>query len=138
MIRVFARSSAMWYSSSMPRRLSLDRACDLFLDHLKVERNLAPNTIESYSRDLLAMCRFLAERGTDQASQVTIEDLTEYLLAMMEGDLGARSRGRAVVAIRGLFRYLCRERYLEDDPTERLDSPALGQSAARCHRHGGH
>ena len=32
--------------------MNLDRACDLYLDHLKVERNLSPNTLEGYSRDL--------------------------------------------------------------------------------------
>jgi hypothetical protein len=29
----------------MPRRLELDRAIDLFLDHLKVERGLSANNI---------------------------------------------------------------------------------------------
>ena len=104
-------------------RLSLDRGCDLFLDHLKVERNLTANTIESYSRDLAAMCRFVAALGRAHADEITAADIVDYLLHMMNEGLGPRSRGRAFVVIRGLFRFLCGERYLDSDPTERLDSP---------------
>ncbi|MBS1123955.1 MAG: hypothetical protein H6Q90_6183, partial [Deltaproteobacteria bacterium] len=36
----------------MARRLRLDEAADLYLDHLKVERGLARNTLDGYGRDL--------------------------------------------------------------------------------------
>ncbi|MCG8423722.1 MAG: site-specific tyrosine recombinase XerD [Proteobacteria bacterium] len=109
----------------MPRCPHLDRACDLFLDHLKVERNLAPNTIESYSRDLTALRGFLIERGRTSPVEVGTDDLIEYLLVMLDTGLGASSRARALVTIRGLFRFLCGEHYLDSDPTERIDAPRL-------------
>jgi integrase/recombinase XerD len=111
----------------VPRSLDLDRACDLYLDHLKVERNLTPNTIESYSRDLTRLRRFLAERGRHAVDDVTAADLTDYLLDMLEAKLGARSRARALVALRGWFRFLLAERYLEGDPTATLDAPRTGR-----------
>ncbi len=107
----------------MPPRLTLDRACDLFLDHIKVERNLTPNTIESYSRDLATLCRFAVARGRKRIDEISPEDLTDYFISRVEAGSSARSRGRALVAIRGLFRFLAGERYLDSDPTERLDSP---------------
>lgn len=111
----------------MPARLDLDRACDLYLDHLKVERNLAANTIEGYSRDLVRLRRFLDERGRARPDQVTGLDLTDYLLHLAGEQLGSRSRARALVAIRGWFRFLVAERYLERDPTETLDAPRIGR-----------
>jgi integrase/recombinase XerD len=111
----------------VPRSPDLDRACDLYLDHLKVERNLTPNTIESYSRDLTRLRRFLAERGRHTADDVTAADLTDYLLDMLDSGLGARSRARALVALRGWFRFLLSERYLDGDPTATLDAPRIGR-----------
>jgi hypothetical protein len=84
----------------VPSRLDLDRGCDLYLDHLKVERNLAANTIDGYSRDLARLRRFLDARGRAAVDQVSDADLTDYLLDLADA-LSARSRARAVVAIRG-------------------------------------
>jgi integrase/recombinase XerD len=110
----------------VPSRLDLDRACDLFLDHLKVERNLAANTIEGYSRDLARLRRFLCGRGRAVIDEISPADLTDYLLDLADA-LSARSRARAVVAIRGWFRFLVAERHLERDPTETLDGPRIGR-----------
>ena len=107
--------------------MDLDRACDLFLDHIKVERNLAQNTVESYSRDLTRLTRFLSARGRTVIDAVGVEDLLDYLLHLLDDGLSARSRARALVAIRGLFRFLVEDRYLERDPTELLDAPQLGR-----------
>lgn len=111
----------------MPRNLDLDRACDLFLTHLKVERNLSPNTIQAYSRDLARLCSFLEERGLEGAAQVTAAELTDHLIALADAKLSARSRARALVAARGLFRFLVAEGHLAADPTETLDSPRIGR-----------
>src|SRR5690606_4457576 len=100
---------------------------DLFLDHLKVERNLARNTLESYARDLASLRRFLDGQGVADADQVRPLHLTDYLLHLSERRLSARSRARALVAIRGLFRYLVAERRIDRDPTETLDPPRLGR-----------
>ncbi len=107
--------------------LALDPACDRFLAHLKVERNLSPNTIEAYSRDLTRLCRFLDDRNVDRVDHVGPIELTDYLLALAEGGLSPRSRARALVAIRGWFRFLVGERLLDADPTETIDGPRIGR-----------
>lgn len=107
--------------------LDLDRATDLFLDHLKVERNLAANTLEAYSRDLARLRRFLGDRGLEEPGEVRASDLTDYLLHLAEAGLAPRSRARALVAVRGWFRFLVADRYLEADPTETLEAPRIGR-----------
>ncbi len=121
----------------MARRLSLDRAVDLFLDHLKVERGLAANTLDGYGRDLVRLGGFLAALGRADVDDVTAADLTDHLIGLADAGLGARSRARALVAIRGLFRHLIAEHWLEADPSELIDAPrtvqrspvVLGESA---------
>lgn len=107
----------------MAKRLPTDRAIDLFLDHLKVERGLSVNTLDGYGRDLGRFAAFLAARARHDVDDVTVMDLTDHLIELAEGGLGARSRARALVAIRGWFRHLVAERWLEADPSELIDGP---------------
>jgi integrase/recombinase XerD len=110
-----------------PRSIDLDRACDLFLERLLVERQLSVNTVEAYGRDLTRLRRFLVARGREEAAAVTPADLAEHLLELARSGLSPRSRARALVAVRGLFRFLCGERLLERDPSETLVAPRLGR-----------
>ena len=105
--------------------LDLDRAVDLFLDHLKVERGLSVHTIDGYGRDLGRLVRFAAARGRRVADEVTPVDLTDHLLELAGARLSPRSRARALVAVRGLFRHLVAERHLDADPTELIDAPKV-------------
>jgi len=107
--------------------VDLDRALDLYLDHIKVERNLADNTVESYARDLTRFRAFLSERGCEAPKHVGAMEVTDYLLTLSEAGLSARSRARALVALRGWFRFLLAERLLDVDPTEMLEGPRLGR-----------
>ncbi|MCU1278797.1 MAG: Phage integrase, N-terminal SAM-like domain, partial [bacterium] len=50
--------------------LSLDSAIDLFLDHVKVERGLARNSVVAYGRDLAKFRRFADTQGLDDAGDV--------------------------------------------------------------------
>jgi integrase/recombinase XerD len=105
--------------------VELDRAVDHYLDHLKVERGLSVHTLDGYGRDLSRLLRSLAERGRLTADAVTTADLTDHLIELAEARLSPRSRARALVAIRGLFRHLVAERWLSADPTELIDAPKV-------------
>ncbi len=107
----------------MARRLCLDEAVDLYLDHCKVERGLSVHTLDGYGRDLNRLGAFLADRGRVDVDDVTPADITEHLIALADSKLAARSRARALVAVRGLFRHLIAERWLEADPTSLIDAP---------------
>jgi integrase/recombinase XerD len=111
----------------MARRLSLDEAVDLFLDHVKVERGLARLTLEAYGRDLARFVRFLADRGRADIDDVTALDVTDFLIALAEAGLAARSRARTLVAVRGLCKHLVGERWIAADPAALVDAPRTGR-----------
>lgn len=111
----------------MARRLSLDEAVDLFLDHLKVERGLARHTLDAYGRDLARFGQFVSDRGREDVDDVNAADITEHLIALAEAKLSPRSRARALVAVRGLFRHLVAERWLDADPTALIDAPCTAR-----------
>jgi integrase/recombinase XerD len=110
----------------MARRLRLDEAVDLFLDHIKVERGLSRNTLEAYGRDLARFAGFVAARGRDDIDDVTAADVTDFMIQLAADGLAARSRARTLVAVRGLCKHLVGERWLEGDPSELVDAPRTG------------
>ena len=111
----------------MARRLALDEAADLYLDHLKVERGLARLTIDAYGRDLARFLVFLTERGRADVDDITRTDVADFLMHLADAGLVARSRARTLVAVRGLCKHLVGERWLEADPSELIDAPRTGR-----------
>ncbi len=111
----------------MARRLRLDEAADLYLDHLKVERGLSRHTLDAYGRDLARFLQFAADRGRAEIDDVTALDVADHLAALAAGGLAPRSRARALVAIRGLGKHLVAERWLDADPASLIDSPRTGK-----------
>lgn len=109
------------------RAVTLDRAADLYLDSLKVERGLSPHTIDAYGRDLARLVRELVGKQRVHVDDVSADDVIEHLQALAAAKISARSRARALVAIRGMFRYLVAERLSQRNPTELIDAPKTGR-----------
>jgi integrase/recombinase XerD len=113
--------------SSAGSGLSLDASVQQFLDHVKVERELAPATVAAYGGDLADFAKFVAARGITDARAVRSIDLLDYLGRLTEQKLSARSQARRLIALRQLFRFLKAERHCETNPTEEIDLPRFGR-----------
>jgi integrase/recombinase XerD len=105
----------------------LDEEIQQFLDHLRVERELTPATIEAYGRDLALFARFVTARGAADAAQVRPIDVLDFLAFLTERKLTPRSQARRLIALRQLFKFLKGERVLTVDPTEDVDLPRYGR-----------
>ncbi|MBX7186183.1 MAG: site-specific tyrosine recombinase XerD [Vicinamibacteria bacterium] len=93
-----------------------------YLNHLRAERGLSPNTIAAYRSDLQKLQAWAVSR--EQAIEaITPRDITVFLAHLRALGLSARSAGRAVHGIRGFFRFLVREEKLAQDPMENVRSP---------------
>lgn len=101
----------------------MESACDRYLDHLRVERNLSPRTVEAYGRDLTGLRESLAAAGIERPRDVTAVHLTRWLASLSERGLKPTSQARALSAARQLFVYLVKCGELDHDPTARLDGP---------------
>ncbi|HEU4405244.1 MAG TPA: site-specific tyrosine recombinase XerD [Polyangiaceae bacterium] len=107
--------------------LSLDRWLDAYLDHVRVERGLAKNTLEAYARDLGKLARFAEAKALTEVSAIDLAFVAELLSSWAREGLGARSAARHLSALRGFFRFLVRERAIAADPSALLDRPQLGR-----------
>ncbi|MEX2487071.1 MAG: site-specific tyrosine recombinase XerD [Nitriliruptoraceae bacterium] len=102
-----------------------ERLIQAFLDHLRVERGLAANTVDAYRRDLQHYATYLAEAGHDDPSVLSTENLEAFVAFMRRtptpsGRLYAPSSvARMRAATRMFHRYLARE-HGGPDPGMRL------------------
>jgi len=103
---------------------SIDACIDRYLTHLRVERQLAANTLEAYGHDLRAFAQHVTSRGTEEASRVEERDVLSFLISLHEGKLTSRSVTRYLVAIRGLFTFLLKEKFIAKDPVSKVEFPA--------------
>jgi integrase/recombinase XerD len=106
---------------------SFDVAVQQFLDHLRVERELAPATVSAYGGDLADFAKFIVARGVGTARDVRSIDVLDYLARITEQGLSARSQARRLIALRQLFRFLRAEHACDADPTEEVDLPRFGR-----------
>jgi integrase/recombinase XerD len=110
--------------------MDLGSHVDAYLDHLRVERGLAHNTLDAYARDLAKFARFaeetLATRG-GSLDELDAGDVSAFMVRLSKEGLGARSSARTLAAVRGFARFLVRERAMKVDPTALVDAPRLAR-----------
>ena len=93
-----------------------------YLDHLRVERGLAENSLVAYGHDLARLGAFARARRRT-ILDLRQRDLTDFIGTLRERGLSARSAARAVHAARGMYRFAVREDRLAADPMENLKAP---------------
>ena len=93
-----------------------------WLDHLRVERGLAANTLAAYERDLAALAAF-AEKRKVPLVELSHKQLADFVGSLRERGLSARSQARHVFSIRGFYAFALREGLAAADPTENVRPP---------------
>jgi integrase/recombinase XerD len=95
---------------------------DAYLDHLRVERRLAPLTVENYARDLAALAGYAAG-AAQRIDALDRAQLEAFVREQRAGGLSPRSVARRVAAIRGFYRFLTIDRRIAANPSEDLRPP---------------
>ena len=102
-----------------------------YLDHLRIERGLSPNTLEAYGRDVARLGAFAAaQRRT--VLDLSHADISRFVGQLRDEGLSARSVARAIHALRGMFRFAVREGHLVADPMENIKAPRAFNALPRC------
>ena len=93
-----------------------------YLRHLEVERRMATNTLEAYTRDLTRLASFAAARETSPEA-LSRADLEELVRESMTSGLSPTSTARLVAAIRGFYRFLRLIDAIAQNPADDLHAP---------------
>ena len=84
-----------------------------FLSHIGVERGLSKNTLAAYQRDLVKLSAFLENQNLTFTSAKRT-DLVDFLSSLRAAGLVEASIARVTVSIRTFYRFLAKDRNLED------------------------
>ena len=99
-----------------------------YLDHLAKERDVSPNTVRAYERDLREFVGFLglyyggegwSWQGVDRIA------MRAFLGQLSKRGLGKRSMARTLSAIRSFYKYLHRNEIVDTNPARAVGAPRL-------------
>ena len=94
--------------------------------YMRLERNFAPNTLDAYMRDIDKLLKHLRDRGIDPTA-ATLADLRDFAARLHDLGIGPRSQCRILSGVRSFYKFLQTDGFIDDDPSELLESPQLGE-----------
>jgi len=95
---------------------SLHPSIDSFLTVITVEKGLAKNTVEAYSRDLSRLVEFLDTHGVRAWTAVEAFHLRAFVAWLRGRRLSARSIARQIITVRRFYRFLQTEGVIRRAP----------------------
>ena len=96
--------------------------------HLRVERNLSPNTVLAYVTDLYQFAEVLQRERDATLFTAGKDDVSAFVHHLATHEIGAKSRARKITALRRFYHWLIQAERLETDPTRLMPAPKLPQS----------
>ncbi|MGG2200592.1 MULTISPECIES: site-specific tyrosine recombinase XerD [Paenibacillus] len=96
-----------------------------FIRFLCDERGLAPNTLDSYERDIMQYLDYLEESGVGSLAETGKTNLSGYMLRLKQKGRAAATQTRSIISIRAFYQFLVRERRIDHDPSLHLETPKL-------------
>ena len=97
-----------------------------FLGHLTMEKGMSANTAQAYSDDVDKLTRYLADVGVG-IEHVTTDDLERFVCTLQDVGIQPRSQARIISGVKGFYKFLRLEGYMDNDPTELLPTPRIGR-----------
>ncbi|MCO6511166.1 MAG: site-specific tyrosine recombinase XerD [Aridibacter famidurans] len=96
-----------------------------FLSYLAAERGLSKNTLAAYGRDLSKLKDFADAEGL-RLEELSRAEIREFVASLAVEGLSVNSINRVISAVRGFYKFLQMDRFIEKNPTEDIDTLTKG------------
>lgn len=93
-----------------------------YRSYLLLEKGLSANTCAAYVQDVSKLLQYLTDEHIDPC-RVTLADLHGFAASLYDLGIAVTSIARILSGVRSYYDFLLNEGYIEDDPTELLESP---------------
>ena len=110
-----------------------------FRRYLRLQKGLSPNTLEAYLHDVALLFSWVADQMSnvegqrskvcedaaidDKVKQLKLPDLEEFSASLFDLGIAPSSHARILCGVRALYRFLEIDGYIDQDPSELLESP---------------
>lgn len=91
--------------------------------HMRLEKHLSDNTIESYMRDLAQFAHYILRMYDVPPKKVEPEMISNYMSRLYELGREKSSQARALSGIKSFFNYLLLEEIIDSSPAELIEAP---------------
>ncbi len=105
----------------------MDKKIEAFMDFIHYEKGLSTNTLTAYRRDLHKFVDYLrSERcRVNRWEDVNKQVIVNFLAGEMDSGAANSSVARTFSSIKGLYKFMVGEGYLELNPTTDLETPKI-------------
>ena len=96
-----------------------------YLEYIEVEKGLSSNTIDAYRRDLTFFLKFCSDKKLSEIDKIERKDINIYILNLREKGFNPRTVMRQIASLRGFFKWLSANEYIQKNPTQLIEQPKL-------------
>lgn len=93
-----------------------------YINYVYIEKKLSNNTKLAYEKDLISFNDYLNDK---KVKNVTSNDIKSYIKHLNEINEKDKTIARKIVSIRTFFDYLMKEKIIDVNPCEKIESPKL-------------
>ena len=101
----------------------MEHLLDQFLNYLVVERGLSPNTLDSYSRDLIKYLEYLSRKGIKDINETSDLTVISFFTSLKKNGLSNRSIARNLSSIKMFYKFLAEDHHIKSNPTLNIETP---------------
>ena len=98
---------------------------DKYIDYLIEVKKSSGNTISSYKRDLLKMCKYFDNNGIDEVRELNSTDLSTYIGTLDKQGMSSATISRNIASIKSFFMYLFKNKVVNEDCADKLKAPKI-------------
>ncbi len=96
-----------------------------YIYYLRIERGASQNTVSEYTRDFEAYASHLADLGIGDVDDIDANAVVDFEVALSKSGYSPATVKRKMSAVRGLHKFILREEYSKNSPTDALKLPKV-------------
>lgn len=103
----------------------MEKEITTFIAYLHNVRNTSENTEMSYKRDLEKVREFMASRGIHEISDVSSQDLNDYVNYLEGKKFAAATVSRNIASLKAFYHFMVEQGNISEDLSEQLKAPRI-------------